>query len=598
MRAFARGSSSSTPLGTIDAGVLARVDGAGVVAPQGCGWVLDWWIGAEDRWHHPSVETTVRQHSVGGTPVRETALRVPGGDIVQRSAGVVADAVGHRGAAVVVEFENRSAVPVALALVVRPLAIGGDAPSGPGGRIVTAGVSGAVVRVDGLPAVVLDRPAARAAAGRCRDDAPGGTVATRLAAADDGLPPLSIEDRDGVAELAVVVALAHTATVRVLIPGPDLAGALDRVPDGEVLWSAPPSESVVAGWERHLEALPEVRLGDPAWVDSVRRASSLLLVAGPDEVGTCLDRTIVPEVGTSAGRAARVAGAMARLGADDQLVPVARGLAAAQRLGGSCRMGDRSDGSVALLWAAAAVLGGPRGPVFAEELVAPAAVAIRRLRRGHGLDGVDPADAAAALRMLAPALVAVGQPEVAADAVAVAGRVAADAVAVAGRVAADAVAVAGRVAADAVAVAGRVAADAVSRATPVDPWPATEDGLPGGDVAALADRLCPVLDLAGCDSAAGVEVLGSVSPSWLGAAMDVRSLRCAWGSLSWSLRWHGERPALLWEIEAAEGLGEDPAPTVRAPGLDPGFVGLGWSGEALLGSSAVDAAGDAGVSFS
>jgi hypothetical protein len=565
MRAFARGSSSSTPLGTIDAGVLARVDGAGVVAPQGCGWVLDWWIGAEDRWHHPSVETTVRQHSVGGTPVRETALRVPGGDIVQRSAGVVADAVGHRGAAVVVEFENRSAVPVALALVVRPLAIGGDAPSGPGGRIVTAGVSGAVVRVDGLPAVVLDRPAARAAAGRCRDDAPGGTVATRLAAADDGLPPLSIEDRDGVAELAVVVALAHTATVRVLIPGPDLAGALDRVPDGEVLWSAPPSESVVAGWERHLEALPEVRLGDPAWVDSVRRASSLLLVAGPDEVGTCLDRTIVPEVGTSAGRAARVAGAMARLGADDQLVPVARGLAAAQRLGGSCRMGDRSDGSVALLWAAAAVLGGPRGPVFAEELVAPAAVAIRRLRRGHGLDGVDPADAAAALRMLAPALVAVGQPEVAADAV---------------------------------AVAGRVAADAVSRATPVDPWPATEDGLPGGDVAALADRLCPVLDLAGCDSAAGVEVLGSVSPSWLGAAMDVRSLRCAWGSLSWSLRWHGERPALLWEIEAAEGLGEDPAPTVRAPGLDPGFVGLGWSGEALLGSSAVDAAGDAGVSFS
>jgi hypothetical protein len=576
MRAFARGSSSSTPLGTIDAGVLARVDGAGVVEPQGCGWVLDWWIGAEDRWHHPSVETTVRQHSVGGTPVRETALRVPGGDIVQRSAGVVADAVGHRGAAVVVEFENRSAVPVALALVVRPLAIGGDAPSGPGGRIVTAGVSGAVVRVDGLPAVVLDRPAARAAAGRCRDDAPGGTVATRLAAADDGLPPLSIEDRDGVAELAVVVALAHTATVRVLIPGPDLAGALDRVPDGEVLWSAPPSESVVAGWERHLEALPEVRLGDPAWVDSVRRASSLLLVAGPDEVGTCLDRTIVPEVGTSAGRAARVAGAMARLGADDQLVPVARGLAAAQRLGGSCRMGDRSDGSVALLWAAAAVLGGPRGPVFAEELVAPAAVAIRRLRRGHGLDGVDPADAAAALRMLAPALVAVGQPEVAADAVAVAGRVAADAV----------------------AVAGRVAADAVSRATPVDPWPATEDGLPGGDVAALADRLCPVLDLAGCDSAAGVEVLGSVSPSWLGAAMDVRSLRCAWGSLSWSLRWHGERPALLWEIEAAEGLGEDPAPTVRAPGLDPGFVGLGWSGEALLGSSAVDAAGDAGVSFS
>ncbi len=566
MRAVARGSSSSTPLGTIDAGVLARLDGAGVIAPRGCTWVLDWWIGAEDRWHHPSVETTVRQHAVEGTPVRETALRVPGGDIVQRSAGVVADAVGRRGAAVLVEFENRSAVPVALALVVRPLALGGETPSGTGGRIVTAGASGSVVRVDGRPAVVLDRPVARVAAGRCREDAPGGTVATRLAAADDGLPPLSIEDRDGVAELAVVVALAHTATVRVLIPGPDLADALDPGPDGEVLWSAPPAESVVAGWERHLESLPEVRLGDPAWVESVRRASSLLVVAGPDEIGTCLDRTVVPASGTSAARAARVAGALARMGADDQLVPVARGLAAAQRLGGSCRMGDRSDGSVALIWAAAAVLGGPRGPVFAEEVVAPAAVAIRRLRRGHGLDGVDPADAAAALRTLAPALVAVGQPEVAADAVAVAGRVAADAVAVA--------------------------------TGPVDPWPAADDGVPGGDVAALADRLCTVLDLAGRDTATGVEVLGSVPPTWLGAAMDVRSLRCAWGSLSWSLRWHGERPALLWEIEPADGLGGEPAPTVRVPGLDPVFVGLGWSGEALLGSPAVDAAGDAGVSFS
>jgi len=577
MRAVARGTASSTPLGTIDAGVLGRVDGAGVVAPHGCAWVLDWWIGAEDRWHHPSVETTVRQHAVEGTPVRETALRVPGGDIVQRSAGVVADAAGRRGPAVLVEFENRSAVPVALALVVRPLALDGGSPSGPGGRIVTAGVSGEVVRVDGLPAVVLDRPAARAAAGRCREDAPGGTVAMRLAAADDGVPPLSVEDRDGVAELAVVVALAHTATVRVLIPGPELAEALDPVPGGEVRWSAPPAESVVAGWERHLESPAEVRLGDPAWAGSVRRAAALLVVAGPDEVGTCLDRTVVPEVGTSAGRAARVAGAMARLGAEDQLVPVARGLAAAQRLGGSCRMGDRSDGSVALLWAAAAVLGGPRGPVFAEELVAPAAVAIRRVRRGHGLDGVDPSDAAAALRTLAPALVAVGQPEVAADAVAVADQVAADAVAVADQVAADAVAVA---------------------EVPIDPWPAAEEGLPGGDVAGLADRLSSVLDLAGRDTATGVEVLSSVPPSWLGAAMDVRRLRCAWGELSWSLRWHGERPALLWEIEPAEGLGEEPSPTVRVPGLDPVFVGVGWSGEALLGSQSIDATGDAGVSFS
>ncbi|HNH96905.1 MAG TPA: hypothetical protein PLY51_15135, partial [Microthrixaceae bacterium] len=109
-----------SPLGTLDSGVIGRVDGAGSVQLDGARWSLDWWIGAEDRWHHPSREASVRQRCVGGSPVVETAVRVPGGDVVSRSYAVQAHAGDWRGTAVVVEVENRTAVPVALAFVARP----------------------------------------------------------------------------------------------------------------------------------------------------------------------------------------------------------------------------------------------------------------------------------------------------------------------------------------------------------------------------------------------------------------------------------------------------------------------------------------------
>ena len=49
------------------------------------------------------------------------------------------------------------------------------------------------------------------------------------------------------------------------------------------------------------------------------------------------------------------------------------------------------------------------------------------------------------------------------------------------------------------------------------------------------------------------------------------------GSVSWAVRWHGDRPALLWEAEDAP---DDVL--VRSPGLDENFAGLGKSGEELL----------------
>src|SRR5204863_6520676 len=74
------------------------------------GGSIDWYVAADDRWHVPADEPSVRQSRVEGTPVVETRVRVPGGDVVQRVHSV-ADAGGFT----VIEVVNDSALPVAVA---------------------------------------------------------------------------------------------------------------------------------------------------------------------------------------------------------------------------------------------------------------------------------------------------------------------------------------------------------------------------------------------------------------------------------------------------------------------------------------------------
>src|SRR5580765_5304307 len=104
-----------TAVGNIGSPWEAIVDPRGLVTPWFDGWSLDWWIGADDRWHLPSREAGVRQSLLGHGPVVETAMRVPSGDAVHR---VYAISAGDDLA--VVEIENRSPVPIAVALAVRP----------------------------------------------------------------------------------------------------------------------------------------------------------------------------------------------------------------------------------------------------------------------------------------------------------------------------------------------------------------------------------------------------------------------------------------------------------------------------------------------
>ena len=572
---------ATTPVGTVDAAAIADVDPAGWVQLRGAQWSLDWWIGAEDRWHHPAREAAVRQRTLGDAPVLETAMRVPGGDVVHRAFGVRATSPGADGApwddsAVVVELENSTAVPVAAALVLRPLALGGD------GRMASVRVDGSVVRIDGRVAAVLSRPVARVAHG------PIGSVAAALAGGEDSPPTEVIGSRsDGRLEVALVVPLPHTAVVRVLLPrvAPRPRRRWFVRPDPvepSGAFEAPDATAIVSGWAVHTRDAARVELGEPL-LDRVLPAAQRSLVLGSTD--HVLDR---------ADRALQVTELLARSGLVEPLGPLARALVAAQRLGGAVELADGSDAAAALLFTAAPLLATGSG-VWEELLVGPVAKVVHRAGGAGGIAGAGTpaASLSAALALVAPGLRRVGQPDVAAAALDAAGSIrTADAgdVLRSGDTLLDELARLRRELAadptDADAAAARLM-DLVRLGEPGavgDRY--DEDGTPAGtlgyDPGAVAARAAAVLDLAVRDDPDGPALAPVWPTSWWGRSVEAHRVLTRFGWTSFALRWHGSRPALLWEVEPSPGVDPEAPPVVRSPTLDPRWQDRSWSGEALL----------------
>src|SRR3954467_384826 len=109
-------SGRSTTIGVLGGTRDATVDRSGVLSPRATTWELDWWIGADDRWHMPAREAAVRQQLIDGMPVVQTAMRVPGGDAGQRVYGAPSGDVGEVAG---VEVANARPAPSVAALVVR-----------------------------------------------------------------------------------------------------------------------------------------------------------------------------------------------------------------------------------------------------------------------------------------------------------------------------------------------------------------------------------------------------------------------------------------------------------------------------------------------
>jgi hypothetical protein len=99
-----------TTIGVLGGRWRGTVSPAGTIQPWDGSAALHWYVAADDRWHLPEEEATVRQSRVAGAPVVETRVRVPGGDAVQR-VWCVPDAGGMT----VVEVDNDSSLPFAVA---------------------------------------------------------------------------------------------------------------------------------------------------------------------------------------------------------------------------------------------------------------------------------------------------------------------------------------------------------------------------------------------------------------------------------------------------------------------------------------------------
>lgn len=502
-------------IGTTNAGPLAHVEGAGSLVAVDDAWRLDWWVGADDRWHVPAEEAAVRQRLVDAMPVVETAMRVPTGDAVARAYG--ARLGGLSDDLVALEIANESTLPFALALVLS-------------GRDEVV-VDGASVTVDCGATLRLPRPASRVAAGASVDEVRD--VVLSGDAAEVGEP---VRGR----VVATLVPLAHTATVRVTLAvgaragrrrGGEGSGATATV----AVADPPAAEQVARGWRAQLDRGLTVRLPDEALGQAVdqARAQLLLVAAGP------LDDATTPSL-------AGLVAALTQQGFADEARRVASVLVERQRLNGRFDRGAGAAATTVAAVGALAAFGRLAGTEIAEALAGPVTKAAHRILRDD--PRLAEPGAFTAVVTTADLLEAAGQPEAAAALLA-------------------------RVPVEAAATDEGDRLDLVAASAP-------------DHVALLAQvRRGVVDDTPGPGGGPAVRLLPGFPASWLGQGVEVHEAPTRFGHLSCAVRWHGERPALLWDLDP----GRRHLPTglvLTSPGLDPGWSGTEPRGEALLAAPA------------
>jgi hypothetical protein len=678
-----------TLVGNVASPWEAIVDPRGLVTTWFDGWSLDWWIGAEDRWHVPSREAAsrVRQRLIGATPVVETSMRVPGGHAVHRAYACYTGPIdADDSEVVIVEIENRSPVPFAVALAVRPY--------NPEGLAVIERIGlhdGTTVTVDGRVAMLLPRPPARLAASTFHD---GDSAQTVLAGeARSGDISSDLRDEAGMAQAAFVYPLPHIATLQVALPMVPAKRTrrrgrtrrrVERAPAFPA--AVPSAEQVSRGWVAQSRGgmrltLPDARLQEA--VDANRRFL-LALHDGPDITPgpTTYHRFWFRD-------AAFLLSALGRYGFSSQVAEVLRSYPGRQRVDGFFLSQPREwDSNGCALWSIAEHWRLTRDTELVESMIGPIAKGAQwvdrkrrtRRRRGPELRGLLPAGVSAehlgpfdyfywddfwctaGLRSASELLAAVDQSDAAALARRQADSLWADTVASLGvvsrRLASDVIPAGPRRRIDAGVIGSLVACEplrllpprdrriaatldvvrdrfslgdaffqAISHtglgtyltmqvahvelasgdrraldrlqwlldaATPTWTWPeAIHPQLPGGCMGdghhgwAAADFLAFVRNMLvrelpeERDHAAlpAIALTTLLPDEWMGQGYEVHAAPTHFGTLSYAVRWHGERPALLWELVPHADVA---AVRLTAPGLDPAWSTTERSGEALL----------------
>lgn len=510
----------------------AKVDGGGIVTPWGADWSVDWWIGADDRWHLPAREPAVRQRRVGHGPIIETSLRVPSGDVIHTVYPVVVPG----GMATVIEIANESPVPVALAIAMRPYSVDGFESSDAaidtdaGGRRHFEFGSEEMVLASGRPALRLPRKP---------NEVGGSATVDLLDTVSNGETLTWSEAVEGpAANVVCLYPLPHRTSLRFVIPGPGVDDvALDGLPD---------AASAARGWTVVVDRASSYEFPDSGITDLAGAARARLLLESPSLVG---------DVVAGLPGAGAILEGLAIGGHRLECRQVLE--AFADSFPTSVSSAVNGSELAAGLSAAAEMLGDAALNQRLLEPVAQLTHLVERSAKKNRRYPVQVAAAGPARQSLATLATLVGQTEAAADLRQT---------------------VTPTPAPDLATVTAMA-----EQAAPARRWSEGEHE-PDSAVAAarfwLAARQLLVRpgDAVSPDGAEVpvVELLPDFPTAWRGGTVEIHRAPVAGANVSFAIRWHGYRPAILWEVE-------DGGPVeLRCPGLDPDWATTEQKGEALL----------------
>ncbi len=235
-------------IGSIGIGTVRSVTVSGQISFLHGGSVLHWGVRADDRWHIARGERTIRQGVAGDGVSIETRLRVPGGDIVHRTSSTPY----KNSSLVVVEVENETPVPIALALFIDETA--------------AWECNGGVLSRDQIPFLRADKPIADMWVASSEADLLQLVKEEKNRAGEERINP-----REG-SHVAVIFPLPHTTTLRFVVrtePNHNLLPSPDNIPS---------LEGIANGWNVHLDQGVSVEIRNGRLQDAVLSARRHLLV--------------------------------------------------------------------------------------------------------------------------------------------------------------------------------------------------------------------------------------------------------------------------------------------------------------------------------
>ncbi len=543
---------SWTLLGNLESPERIAVDRRGLVAARPGSWSIDWWLRVDDDWIFPSEHGAVRQRLIDGAPVVETVIRAAGGDLVHRVYAARTDSEY-----LILEVDNQATRPVALAWAIRPYDHLG------GGRVQNIGLDDRTLHIDGRVGVICGRIPGQLVTG-------SGGVDPAFSLDKTEESSKSVVCEQGMASAALITPLVHGSTLRCFVP-------LGASPDSDPTSKIPTASQVARGWGHHAVnasrfVLPPGHLND---VFDAARQSLLLastgenLVPAPggpphaasDEAAVliglaeCGYETFVREILISRAKRQDRMGAVTHNGIDvtsATLTAAGRALELAPDEALSKALSEfAADGA---RWILANPDSNAREGLLSASQILESVGADKAVRElGELIPSVvvpdtQKSDDVADINVLEMAQSAFEQLPTEPETV--------------------------------FAKLEQLA----SLASPTMNWPtcvdpSTKNGTAGAghDLRVSAWFVRSMLRLLVDDSTDQLRLALVWPKEWLGLGAEVHGLPSRYGNVSWAVRWHSDRPAVLWEIDGGPIDLE-----VRIPGLDPQFQGKGCVGEELL----------------